>query len=652
MKMNLLTKSILLLGATSLVACGGPGEGYDPGINTDAKITTSAAPTEYSVNEADAGEDNTYSIDLFAGMTVNGQALSAYDGAVSITGFTFEGEDGGPETGVSPPEFQRRTPFSVDGQNLIIDFSTSYYDEESDTTTLWLGDRLRECDDTDDLPTDDDGNPMGDGIADNPSQIVYTISYVVDNGYPPTLVEDEDSPTGTRPVYPGEHEITLTLTAKPDVTTGLEAQPLDVVVGGTGQLEVTRTPNYACDGTALSYQSLTPAIATVDDSGLVSGVAEGDASIRVTHLDTGLSNDFVVPVNNNMVLRITNAGDDPKNLEKEIAACTAGALDLVPEPKPGDSLTGTYTYTWTTGDEAVVDPNVTQAVPVGFGETAVLTIHGGEQSAAGNIASDMDVDIIAAYESGDLGNSDADKINKPLVAVSVVENTACWDTNIFSNWEEQPDFTFDHTFGTANWGNLGGGNFNSNALVAGAGLQGDSAIVVNVTALPSGDPDTIEGGYEGGVGIRKVDWGHVNDNNLHGFFLGQPSAHGKLIKTGVWVKLNTSASGPITLKHNLFSWWFSGASSWGGWGRRNDPVNMSYEAQLENHNQWQYVEFAHPVSGAVLWEVPTEWDGIDDATGELRNADARSSVMPEFEIEGVEVGDSITFDDYSLVITN
>lgn len=59
----------------------------------------------------------------------------------------------------------------------------------------------------------------------------------------------------------------------------LKATPTEINVGGHSQLSVTFTPENTTDQTVI-YTSLNPKVATVDESGQVTGVAEGTATIN------------------------------------------------------------------------------------------------------------------------------------------------------------------------------------------------------------------------------------------------------------------------------------------------------------------------------------------------------------------------------------
>lgn len=59
----------------------------------------------------------------------------------------------------------------------------------------------------------------------------------------------------------------------------LKATPTEIQVGGKSQVSVTFTPENTTDKTVI-YTSLNPQVATVDESGKVTGVAKGTATIN------------------------------------------------------------------------------------------------------------------------------------------------------------------------------------------------------------------------------------------------------------------------------------------------------------------------------------------------------------------------------------
>ncbi|GHV96450.1 hypothetical protein AGMMS50293_27700 [Spirochaetia bacterium] len=74
------------------------------------------------------------------------------------------------------------------------------------------------------------------------------------------------------------------------------APPPAILIGATVQLSAEVTPSNASNK-GVSWESLHPAIATVNDTGLVTGVASGTATIKVTTADGAKTDEVTVTVN-------------------------------------------------------------------------------------------------------------------------------------------------------------------------------------------------------------------------------------------------------------------------------------------------------------------------------------------------------------------
>lgn len=98
-------------------------------------------------------------------------------------------------------------------------------------------------------------------------------------------------------VYVYGAEIEVTYTAETVHPTGVSVSPstASVEAGSTVQLTETVTPSNATDK-SVSWSSSNTAVATVDSSGLVTGVAAGSATITATTTDGGLTDTCAVTV--------------------------------------------------------------------------------------------------------------------------------------------------------------------------------------------------------------------------------------------------------------------------------------------------------------------------------------------------------------------
>jgi hypothetical protein len=81
-----------------------------------------------------------------------------------------------------------------------------------------------------------------------------------------------------------------------DLTTGITISPTAMNLSGGGQAAVTPTVSPASASQSVTYKSDNESVATVDDSGTVTGVAEGTANVIVTTKDGVYSAVCVVSV--------------------------------------------------------------------------------------------------------------------------------------------------------------------------------------------------------------------------------------------------------------------------------------------------------------------------------------------------------------------
>jgi uncharacterized protein YjdB len=136
-----------------------------------------------------------------------------------------------------------------------------------------------------------------------------------------------------------------------------------VAKGGTIKLEATVSPADATDKT-VTWQSSSATIATVDDTGLVTGKAVGTAKITATSAD-GPSGTVTVTVKLTTPPTGISLSPDPLNLNKG----DSGAL--TPAFTPADADTG---IRWTSSNTAVARVNSsTGAITAAGGGTAEIT---------------------------------------------------------------------------------------------------------------------------------------------------------------------------------------------------------------------------------------------------------------------------------------
>ncbi|WP_020208828.1 Ig-like domain-containing protein [Gilvimarinus chinensis] len=604
--------------SAALTACGGSDEGFDLGYGADAPVVFDSEVIEVNITDRQEG---TVVVDLTQGATVNGEVLTPDSQGVYPVDWLFNGAEiryprDNWANGQDPVELAEAgeieifpaslpvpqigddmiTPFDVEGNTLVI--TPSMFDEA-----------LRSCDNSDFIPTIYEGAieasdivRQGDGYLDFPAQHVYNIDYALDNGAGRT-----------------KRTIKLTVTAEDDLVSDLSVpESLDVPKGLEVDSGVETVPYYACS-TALNYQIEDTSIATVDENGMVEGISVGETTMTVTsQADPSLQKTVSINVIESFFLSLNE--DQPG--EKSVPSCTMSAVRVEPNMVAGD-LSGEYAYNWSSSNSGQMPILGTSSM--GFGEIAMLD-GGADNNFAGTTTK-----ITAALKSGETGGVEVSDVSNASVDVSVVPNHACEPINTYDGatpWAFDYQMESDAFSGGAFWNALG----DSSITTSSEGLVGNG-VQMTVNTVDA-DPQTVPNG------MWYQMWS-TGPNNFFGASLGRvPESHGVEFSTNVWVKLDTNAEGPVTLRQYIHPWQFTGHQSYAGLERRNAPLAAVFEAELVHTSEWQYVEFTLQ-SGERTFTVPTSWDA-DGA--------AQAAVMSQFAVYGLEAGDSVTFDEYSLVI--
>ena len=138
----------------------------------------------------------------------------------------------------------------------------------------------------------------------------------------------EDDITGLMPTADNSakwiYQIDVTLDGKPVTGVSLDKSSAAVGVGGTEQLTATITPDSATDK-SITWSSSDPAVATVNSTGLVKGVAAGSATITVTTVDGGLTADCEVEVGSSTG---QSSGSSKKTQENAVNPAAGGTVSL------------------------------------------------------------------------------------------------------------------------------------------------------------------------------------------------------------------------------------------------------------------------------------------------------------------------------------
>ena len=139
---------------------------------------------------------------------------------------------------------------------------------------------------------------------------------------------------------------TCQVTVKPVVATGISVDPIAVTItaGETTQLSVTMTPANATYKTA-TWSSSDEAIATVDENGVVTGIAAGQAQVTATTIDgTNLSATSVVTV---LPRKATDITISPDSVVIDISGSVHLTATIAPEDVESNVLL------WESSDEDV-----------------------------------------------------------------------------------------------------------------------------------------------------------------------------------------------------------------------------------------------------------------------------------------------------------
>ena len=163
----------------------------------------------------------------------------------------------------------------------------------------------------------------------------------------------------------------ITVTAPRPTEIRLEVNDLALKVGETGQLTAILTPSNS--ETILSWTSGNPSVATVDNSGLVTGVSEGMSIITVSTAE-GLNATATVTVSNN-IIEATGIVISPSSAEIEVGKSLTLTATVTPENATNKSIT------WTSSNTSIAVVNLDGTV-IGVSEgVTVITASCGEASA-------------------------------------------------------------------------------------------------------------------------------------------------------------------------------------------------------------------------------------------------------------------------------
>ncbi len=584
MKVNLLRNTLIMAMASStLIGCGGTDKGLDYNFSADNQVEFADEAIVASLSEV-SGEQV---IDLLQGASANGQALNSAEQTIFIREFVFNN--------VGHPSFVTpQLPGNSNNQNI----SPFYFGEDKTkliVNTDFYQDALRFCDDTDIRgASDEEGLPIGDGFPDFPSSITYSIQYIVDNGF--ELPAGEEAPVRT---------LNLTISSVDDVITGVAAADVPVPAGGTAQALAQLSPAYACGDKSLSYSIADTSVATVDDTGLITGVTQGTTELTITSNATGVSTTATITGTPGFNIAVTNQEQDELGAylsTKEVPSCSVAGLNVEPSIV-NDDLSGAYTYSWMS--ENVSLPFLMEQSDGAFGATGLVNT--GTIAEVGSTSK-----VTVGFGTGYTGATAAGDVLAQDVEISVVKNNYCDPGVSLHPAGFFVDFDLDQT--GANWGGSGTAVANTSESLDGTSVQ--------ITAGP--EP----------INLTQQVWN--NQRNYHSWTYGQGAdSLGKTYKFSVWAKLETLPAGPVIMKHVLLPWNCDGCTGLTGFpGRRHLAGEVT--AELKATTDWQLVEFINPLTSTPEWTVPEHWN-------------VQTAVFQFYEIEGIAEGDIIYLDEQAVV---
>lgn len=594
MKHNLLIKTAISSVIFSvLTGCGGTDEGYDPQFKSDLALVIDTAVITSALDE----ESAVHEIDLLQGVTIDGKPASESGATINVSELEFVANNNfiTPQTSANTIASHRISPFtqSSDSTKLVVD-------------TDAFSQALRQCDQTDIRgQLDSDGNPIADGYLDFPSQVIYNITYSIDNGA--NRIPGEALPSRT---------LQLTINAIDDPVSEITISPIEVPVGGQASVFASAIPSYACNP-ALVYSIADEDIATIDENGLISAKNTGETTITATSVDNPeVTANATLTVTGAFSIAITN--DDKNELgassgNKDVPICVASGIEVQPALLNAE-LSGEYTFDWTLNDEVSFTQSLTSKS--GFGE--VLAVKAPTTIDSSNTVT---VELI----DGDTASTPLSLISQKSITINTVNNQMCEPGVSEHPAGFNTDFNLDAE----------GAPYKGNATysVSATSVSGNGrSLEITAGTATQGEANTPYSFATQQVWNKQRNWYSAN------YGRGAESV-GKTYRFSAWVKLNQLPEQPITLRHVVVPWVYEGIpdDAQGFTGRYSQAGLFS--AELDATTQWQYIEFTEDTTNTREWTIPTTWSSITD-------------VFTLWEVHGMPAGDSILIDDYAVVRTD
>lgn len=172
----------------------------------------------------------------------------------------------------------------------------------------------------------------------------------------------------------GSCVVTVNAPAAPIPVTAisLNKSTTTIAIGGNETLTVNYTPANANTGKAVSWTSSNNSIATVDNSGKVTGVAAGTATITATSTtDNTITASCSVTV---QAVAVTGVSVNPTTASVQVSSTTTLTANVLPANATNKSVT------WSTSDASIATVNngVVTGVATGTATITATTVDGGK----------------------------------------------------------------------------------------------------------------------------------------------------------------------------------------------------------------------------------------------------------------------------------
>jgi len=205
------------------------------------------------------------------------------------------------------------------------------------------------------IPKDASGNPLVGRVVTWQSSSAG-VATVNSTGLVTGVAQGSATVTATSEGQSGTSAITVTVTVTPVASVTVTPASASVLVGGTAQL--TATPKDASGnpllGRVVTWQSSSAGIATVNSTGLVTGVAQGSATVTAT--SEGQSGTSAITVT---VPPVASVAVTPASANVFVGG--TAQLTATPKDASGNPLAGRV-VTWQSGNTGIATVNSTGLV--------------------------------------------------------------------------------------------------------------------------------------------------------------------------------------------------------------------------------------------------------------------------------------------------